>query len=520
MKNTTKIFILVFILGLVGILGYKFYSVGESNKFRRSTTDAKHIKGKITIGIDSWVGYFPLCSPKLKSMMRSNGYLVECVDDGADYNQRMKRLKRKKYNFAVATVDSFLINGKNHDFPGSIIMVIDESKGGDAIIANKFKFPTLDSLKNPDADYKVAFTPQSPSEHLLKSISAHFDIPRIKNSTRWRVETDGSEEALKKLKDGDVDIAVLWEPNVSKALENNKFSKLLGTEDTRNLIVDILIASNDTLSNRPEMIKILLNNYFRTLKYYQKNPEILNKDVVSATKIKKNQVSKMLKGVGFVNLYDNSTKWFGIAGSSTKSEEGLINTIQSTVDTLIDTKSLKKSPIPEGNPYILQTKSFIENLYNSGINITIKGSKIQKNSNQQGNGFNELTESQWQQLRDVGTLKIRPITFKSGTSEIDFSGQEKLSKAIKSLNHYPNFRVVVHGHTGLRGNRVANLNLSEVRAKAVRNYIITELGMGPNRLRAVGFGSMKPLPRKPGESNRAYNYRLPRVELRLVSEVF
>ena len=36
MKNTTKIFILVFILGLVGILGYKFYSMDESDKFKRT----------------------------------------------------------------------------------------------------------------------------------------------------------------------------------------------------------------------------------------------------------------------------------------------------------------------------------------------------------------------------------------------------------------------------------------------------------------------------------------------------
>ena len=43
--------------------------------------------------------------------------------------------------------------------------------------------------------------------------------------------------------------------------------------------------------------------------------------------------------------------------------------------------------------------------------------------------------------------------------------------------------------------------------------------MDPNRLRIVGYGSEKPLPRLPDESERAYGYRLPRVELSLVSEV-
>lgn len=516
MKKTTKIFFLVFAIGLVGLFGYYIFTLFESDKFKSSSTDAKNIKGKIVIGVDNWIGYFPLCSPKLNSIMRSVGYLVKCVQDGADYPDRMKKLKKGKYDFAVATVDSFLINGPKYKFPGSIVMVIDESKGGDAIVARKAMYPSLDSLKNPDADYKVAFTPQSPSEHLLRSISSHFDIPRIKNSRGWRLETDGSENALKKLKKGKADIAVLWEPDVSKALENKEFVKLLGTEDTKGLIVDILIAGSRTIQKRPEAIKTLLRSYFMALKYYQKNQKELEKDIRKTTKLKKKNIQKMLRGVSFVNLYDNATKWFGVKGHQLNSREGLINTIQSTADIFIETKAVSDSPVPEGNPYLLQSSSFIENLFKSGIKFNLNKSSQSDTTEQ----FPELSDSQWQQMRDVGTLKIRPITFKSGTSEIDFAGKEKLAEAISSLNHYPNFRVVIYGHTGLRGDRAANLNLSIQRAEAVKSYVITELNVHPNRLRAVGVGSLKPLPRKAGESNRAYNYRLPRVEIRLVSEVF
>jgi len=44
------------------------------------------------------------------------------------------------------------------------------------------------------------------------------------------------------------------------------------------------------------------------------------------------------------------------------------------------------------------------------------------------------------------------------------------------------------------------------------------LVMVANRLRVVGLGSKLPLPQLPGESERAYSYRLPRVELSLVAE--
>jgi hypothetical protein len=42
-----------------------------------------------------------------------------------------------------------------------------------------------------------------------------------------------------------------------------------------------------------------------------------------------------------------------------------------------------------------------------------------------------------------------------------------------------------------------------------------------NRIRSVGYGGTKPLPMQPGENERAYHtYRLPRVEVSLLSESF
>jgi hypothetical protein len=40
----------------------------------------------------------------------------------------------------------------------------------------------------------------------------------------------------------------------------------------------------------------------------------------------------------------------------------------------------------------------------------------------------------------------------------------------------------------------------------------------PDRLYTEGKGASQPPPRKPGESERAYRYRLPRVEFVLLEE--
>lgn len=115
-------------------------------------------------------------------------------------------------------------------------------------------------------------------------------------------------------------------------------------------------------------------------------------------------------------------------------------------------------------------------------------------------------------------MKVRPIVFQSGSYTLTFEGKKELDKAAENLKHYPNFRVLVKGHTGFRGDAEANRVLSQHRAESVVRYLSEAYGIDPNRIRPIGYGGSKPLQKKPGESSRAYNYRLPRVELALVTE--
>lgn len=514
-------FVLLIGVGSVAMIGYYFAKPYLDTERNRFTSDASGTKGHIIIGVDNWIGYFPLCSKQMKSLMRSAGYLLECQDDSADYAARMKALRQGKLNFAVATIDSYLLNGPSADFPGTIVAVIDESKGGDALIANKSHLSNLEDLKKKN-QYKIAYTPASPSEHLLKSISVHFDVPRLRSkSGDWSVHTDGSTEALEKLTDGKVDAAVLWEPDVSKALSNPNFEKLLGTEDTEKLIVDILLVERDFSKVNPQVVGLLLSNYFRSLKHYQNNQKDLVEEVKEKTGISEKRVNAMLDGVRWVNLFDNAMNWFGISSSTSAggTREGVIETIESTSQILVDVGDFSSSPIPQNNPYFLQNKKFVEDLFNSGLKSQF-GVSNQPDIQTLTKEFSSLTGVQWQNLRQIGTLKIRPITFQSGTANLDTSGASQLSMAAKNLEHYPNFRVAIKGHTGLRGDPTANRKLSQQRADAVLNYLVKSFSIDKNRLRAYGMGSSEPLPKPAGEPDRSYNYRLPRVELILVSEVY
>jgi OOP family OmpA-OmpF porin len=74
----------------------------------------------------------------------------------------------------------------------------------------------------------------------------------------------------------------------------------------------------------------------------------------------------------------------------------------------------------------------------------------------------------------------------AGISELDVAGKALQSPQLKTR------RFVLAGHTDDQGNVAYNLDLSQRRAQAARSYLISEYGIEPERLDAVGYGSEQP----------------------------
>ena len=516
--------LLLLVLGAGILIGIKLLLPGIVAEKQVNTSDAVKIKGKIRLALDNWIGYFPLRSNEMRTMMRREGWNLVWTDDKADYRARMEQLRKGEIDLAVATVDSYLLNGSAVNFPASIVAVIDESKGGDAIISRKNKAESLDSLKGKN-DLKIAFTPDSPSHYLLKAAADHFNVPELLPRQKGnRIETAGSEGALKALLAGKVDIAVLWEPDVSRALAEKDTIKLLGTEETERLIVDILLVNRDFMQDEPEAVHALLSSYFRVLKKYRDNPELLEKDVVEETGLSRKTTQTMLKGVHWASLLENCENWFGINQGTPQSgavREMISDTIESTAATLVNAGDFSSSPVPDQNPYRLLKSSFLQDLYTKGISgFTTPGTDDGQGKNSLTAPFPQLETAAWERLREVGTLKIEPIIFQHGSADLDLFAEEVLKKVVARLQHYPHFRVVVKGHTGLRGDPEQNRMLSQQRADSVAAFLVKKFHIDTNRIRAKGYGADRPLPRLPGESKRTYEHRLLRVEIALVREDF
>ena len=513
MAPHSKVAVLIAFIGLVGIGTWKIAEPYIAEAVQEDVSDAG-VNGTIKIGVDGWVGYYPLCSKEIKRRLNRDGYGLRCIDDMADYEDRYKKLKRDDYDFAVGTVDSYVLNGEDVNYPGPIIAVVDESKGGDAIVARKSKIGNLDALKQ-EALLNVAFTKNSPSHHLLKSVASHFDVGAFKNPDNF-IHADGSSSALDSLKAGKSDVAILWEPDVSRAIADDDFVRLLGTEDTQRLIVDVLIASQDTVKDRPEMVRALLKAYFATLKFYRNNPTELVDDISRHYRESDKVASSLLKGVAWASLSENAEFWFDVSNTA-DSDQGLVDSIDSVVTILLDNKDFKRNPLPNEDSYGLINSSYIEEMYKKYAHA---GGFVTPGAQTSGKAilFEALSDRQWEGLREIGSLKSRDILFSSGTEVLAREGKVELDQLMEDLEHYPNFRVEIRGHSGIRGDTSANQMLSEDRADSVLRYLDITYSFDDNRIRAVGFGGTKPLKRAPGESNRAYNYRLPRVEIALLRD--
>ncbi|OSM01596.1 phosphate ABC transporter substrate-binding/OmpA family protein [Magnetofaba australis] len=522
MNTSAKGALWLLLIGLAVLAGLYGWNQFQSGRQVTATSDASRAKGALTLGMDNFIGYFPLCSPRMRQLMLADGYKLDCVDDKADYAHRFEKLARGELDLAVATVDAYLLGGMAVNYPGVIIAVVDESQGGDAIVARQTAAPNLTQLKERQ-DLKVAFTPDSPSHHLLKAVGVHFDIPLFRRKdSGWRVESNGSSDALKALLDGKAQVAALWEPDVSKALSQPGMVKLLGSDQTDKLIVDILIVNRDFLARNGDAVRRLLDNAFQTLAHYRQHPTERHADAAAYAGVTPDVAKRMLEGVRWISLPQNATQWFGVAQGGVTPTYGLFETIERTLKILQEFGDISGNPLPGQDPRGILNSDLLRQLYQQQAGPAPAAANFlptREKSSLEAE-FAPLTTQAWERLREVGALKVRPILFQSGTALLDLADKQQLDQAADALRSYPGFRIEIQGHAKPGGDEAANLKLSQQRADAVTRYLRVAYGLDPDRVRSVGYGASQPLARQPGEKFRAWRDRQSRVTLVLKQESF
>lgn len=111
------------------------------------------------------------------------------------------------------------------------------------------------------------------------------------------------------------------------------------------------------------------------------------------------------------------------------------------------------------------------------------------------------------------TFVLKDIFFEFDKSTILQQSFFELMRLITLLNTYPDMQIEVGGHTDSKGSDSYNQRLSESRAKAVADYLISK-GISERRLQYRGYGKSKPIDTNETEEGRARNRR---VEFKIMS---
>ena len=100
------------------------------------------------------------------------------------------------------------------------------------------------------------------------------------------------------------------------------------------------------------------------------------------------------------------------------------------------------------------------------------------------------------------------IHFDTNKSEIKPQYHDELKNLADFLTEFPNATGVVEGHTDSVGDKTANMKLSQRRADSVRTYLIEKFGIGPERIKAVGYGPTKPIASNKTKEGKEKNRRI------------
>ncbi|MFT3904791.1 MAG: OmpA family protein [Steroidobacteraceae bacterium] len=106
-----------------------------------------------------------------------------------------------------------------------------------------------------------------------------------------------------------------------------------------------------------------------------------------------------------------------------------------------------------------------------------------------------------------GSITLVGVNFATNSAQLLPESLGVLNTVATDLKTYPRLKVELQGHTDSAGSDAYNLKLSQSRAEAVRDYLVSQ-GVSAGQLSAKGYGESRPVAANTTAAGRAENRRV------------
>ncbi len=383
-------------------------------------------------------------------------------------------------------------NLRNAGQDARAVLVVDNTRGADAVIARD---PTVRAIEDL-AGRSVAMLQFTPSHGMLIDALDNSSLSARKRESVRMVfvnaeEGTGGVRAV--FESGNVDAAVLWDPDLSLALRAPGAHVVYSTKTATDLIYDVMVCDKRVLDDGAgaaavqafvagwiEGVDVVEADRSKGVNALKAAEEMF---ALLAQKEGDAFVSQLFENIDLTNLADNA-RILGLAGGPNSYERVYrqFDVIYRGIGALANPNS---PVIPPSDSFDYR---FITKLLEADLKAQAAAAEPQFTFTQQG-------AAAVAQEPDAAVV-TKPITvnFEVGKAELSKRAEKVLDEELVPLiesNGSAYFEV--SGNTDSTGSRTVNVRLSKARAEAVVAYLVTQWEFPRDRFIVVGNGSDKPL---------------------------
>jgi NitT/TauT family transport system substrate-binding protein len=382
-------------------------------------------------------------------------------------------------------------NLRNSGHDGRAVLIVDNTQGADAVIARDPAVQKIEDL----AGKSVALLQYTPSHGMLiDAIDNSSLTARAKKQIKpvYIKADEGTAGVRAAFVAGNVDAAVLWDPDLSLALRDAKGAHVIySTKTATNLIYDVIVCDQRELAKpeNQEVFQQFVDGWLEGVTATKANPDQAVEALVKtkeffkllANKEGRPFVKSLFANLVWTDLSDNA-RALGLAGGVNHYER-----VYARFDQIYRSEGSLANP---KSPVIAAQDSFDYRFIRAALQ---RNTQAQAAAAKPTETFSEQGRATAMAAPAVVTKPVS-VTFPSGSSELSKRAQQVIDREmVPFIENNGSAYFELSGNTDSVGAAAANDALSLARARAVATYLEKQWEIPRSRLRVVGNGSARPL---------------------------